>query len=473
MNLINSYLCSCKHILIRMPHVLIVDDDSTFCMMLKAFLENQGFTVKEAFSAKSGLKALSQATFDMVLTDFRLPDKDGIQLLNEIRKEWPGLPVILMTRYAEIRTAVSAIKLGAFEYVTKPVNPDELLLTIRKALELDSSGKPAEMEPYKSSSARSNFRYVHGVSAASVKVDQYIKLVAPTDMSVIIQGESGTGKEYIARMIHQQSHRSSKPFVAVDCGSLSKELAVSELFGHVKGSYTDASSDKEGQFQTANGGTLFLDEIGNLSYDIQLKLLRATQERKIRRIGSNKDIEIDVRILAATNENLDEAVQKGGFREDLFHRLNEFKIIVPALRDRIDDIPLFADHFLHSANLELHKSVKGFNEQVKQAFSNYSWPGNIREFRNVIRRAVLLSGADKISIEQLPEEIIAPPRIEKLIDISTSESFDLKSMAEKNERSMILNTLEKVHYNKSKAARLLNIDRKTLYNKMRIYSIDG
>ena len=457
----------------RMPHVLIVDDDPTFCLMLKAFLENNGFTVKEVFSAGSGLKALSQASFDMVLTDFRLPDKDGIQLLNEIRKEWPGLPVILMTRYAEIRTAVNAIKLGAFEYVTKPVNPDELLLTIRKALELNVPELPVKQAPHRSSTARSNFRYVHGVSAASVKVDQYIKLVAPTDMSVIIQGESGTGKEYIARMIHQQSNRSLKPFVAVDCGALSKELAVSELFGHVKGSYTDASSDKEGQFQTANGGTLFLDEIGNLSYDIQLKLLRATQERKIRRIGSNKDIEIDVRILAATNENLDEAVLRGGFREDLFHRLNEFKINVPALRSRNEDIPLFADHFLHSANQELHKSVKGFDDQVKKAFSNYSWPGNIREFRNVIRRAVLLAGTDKITIDQLPEEINAPTRLEKLIDIKTSESFDLKSMAEKNERAMIMNTLEKVHYNKSKAARLLNIDRKTLYNKMRIYSIDG
>jgi len=456
-----------------MPHVLIVDDDPTFCLMLKAFLENNGFTVKEVYSAGSGLKALSQATFDMVLTDFRLPDKDGIQLLNEIRKEWPGLPVMLMTRYAEIRTAVNAIKLGAFEYVTKPVNPDELLITIRKALELSVSEKPAVLVPQKSSASRSDFRYLHGLSAASVKVDQYIKLVAPTDMSVIIQGESGTGKEYIARMIHQQSNRSSKPFVAVDCGALSKELAVSELFGHVKGSYTDASSDKEGQFQTANGGTLFLDEIGNLSYDIQLKLLRATQERKIRRIGSNKDIDIDVRILAATNENLDGAVQKGAFREDLFHRLNEFKINVPALRDRSEDIPLFADYFLNSANKELHKSVKGFNEQVKDAFSNYSWPGNIREFRNVIRRAVLLSGTDKITIEQLPEEIIAPPRLEKIIISNSGESFDLKSMAEKNERVMIVSILEKVHYNKSKAARLLNIDRKTLYNKMRIYSIDG
>lgn len=456
-----------------MPHVLIVDDDPTFCLMLKAFLENNGFTVKEVFNAGNGLKALSLAPFDIVLTDFRLPDKDGIQLLNEIRQKWPGMPVILMTRYAEIRTAVSAIKHGAFEYVTKPVNPDELLLIIRKALELNASEQPDEISSHKSSHVRSNFRYVHGISAASVKVDQYIKLVAPTDMSVIIQGESGTGKEYIARMIHQQSNRRSKPFVAVDCGALSKELAVSELFGHVKGSYTDAFSDKEGQFQTANGGTLFLDEIGNLNYDIQLKLLRATQERKIRRIGSNKDIDIDVRILAATNENLDEAVQNGDFREDLFHRLNEFKINVPALRDRIEDIPLFADHFLYSANLELTKSVKGFNEQVKQAFSNYSWPGNIREFRNVIRRAVLLAAVDKISMEQLPEEIMAPARILKHSDINTRESFDLKSMAEKNERAMIVSTLEKVHYNKSKAAQLLNIDRKTLYNKMRIYNIEG
>jgi two-component system, NtrC family, response regulator HydG len=454
-----------------MSRVLIVDDDPTFCLMLKAFLENNGFYVKEVYSAGSGIKALGQDTFDLVLSDFRLPDKDGIQLLLEIRKQWPGLPVILMTRYAEIRTAVNAIKLGAFEYVPKPVNPDELLLTIRKAIELNSLPLPTKPITPNLSSPHAHFKYIHGVSPASVKVDQYITLVAPTDMSIIIQGESGTGKEYIARMIHQQSNRHNKHFVAVDCGALSSELAVSELFGHIKGSFTDASSDKEGQFQLANGGTLFLDEIGNLSYEIQLKLLRATQERKIRRIGSNKDIDIDVRILAATNEDLSMAVQKGAFREDLFHRLNEFRINVPPLRNRKDDIPLFTEHFLRSANADLRKSIIGIDDKVKEAFKYYSWPGNIREFRNVIRRAVLLAVTDMITIDQLPQEILAPERVEKFFDIS--ESTDLKSMAEKNERAMIMNTLNKVHYNKSKAARLLNIDRKTLYNKMRQYSIDG
>jgi len=454
-----------------MFRILIVDDDPTFCLMLKAFLENNDFYVKEVFSAESGIKALGQDTFDLVLSDFRLPDKDGIQLLLEIRKQWPGLPVILMTRYAEIRTAVNAIKLGAFEYVPKPVNPDELLLTIRKAIELNTHPEPVKTIAPHLSTSHAHFKYIHGVSPASVKVDQYITLVAPTDMSIIIQGESGTGKEYIARMIHQQSNRHNKPFVAVDCGALSSELAVSELFGHVKGSFTDASSDKEGQFQTANGGTLFLDEIGNLSYEIQLKLLRATQERKIRRIGSNKDIEIDVRILAATNEDLSLAVQKGAFREDLFHRLNEFRINVPPLRNRKEDIPLFTEHFLRAANTDLRKSIKGIDDKVNESFRHYSWPGNIREFRNVIRRAVLLAASDMITIEQLPQEILEPERIEKFFDIS--ESTDLKSMAEKNERAMIMNTLNKVHYNKSKAARLLNIDRKTLYNKMRQYSIDG
>jgi two-component system, NtrC family, response regulator HydG len=454
-----------------MSRVLIVDDDPTFCLMLKAFLENNGFFVKEVFSAGSGIKALNQDTFDLVLSDFRLPDKDGIQLLLEIRKQWPGLPVILMTRYAEIRTAVNAIKLGAFEYVPKPVNPDELLLTIRKAIELNTKIEPFALPAKQLSNARAHFKYIHGVSPSSVKVDQYIALVAPTDMSIIIQGESGTGKEYIARMIHQQSNRHDKPFVAVDCGALSSELAVSELFGHMKGSFTDASSDKEGQFQMANGGTLFLDEIGNLSYEIQLKLLRATQERKIRRIGGSKDIEIDVRILAATNEDLDQAVQRGAFREDLFHRLNEFRISVPPLRNRKDDLPLFTEYFLRSANADLRKSIKGIDDNTKEAFNQYSWPGNIREFRNVIRRAVLLAGTDMITIDQLPQEILKPEHVDKYFDIS--ESTDLKSMAEKNERAMIMNTLNKVHYNKSKAARLLNIDRKTLYNKMRQYSIEG
>ena len=361
-----------------MFRVLIVDDDPTFCMMLKSFLAQNDFEVKEVFSASSGSRAFQNSDFDIVLTDYRLPDKDGIELLKEFKALKPNVPVILMTRYADIRTAVNAIKLGAFEYVAKPVNPDEILLTIRTALK-----KKAELDKRRDGASRSfhirpsDFHFVEGVSAGSKKIMQYASLVAPTDMSVIIHGESGTGKEYIARTIHLKSKRKNKPFVAVDCGALSKELAASELFGHMKGSFTDARSDKEGQFQIANGGTIFLDEIGNLSYEIQLKLLRATQEKKIRRIGGTRDIEVDVRIIVASNEDLDKAVKKGTFREDLYHRLNEFRMDVPALKDRKEDIEIFATHFLEQANRELEKSISTIDEAVIKKFMNYTWPGNI------------------------------------------------------------------------------------------------
>jgi len=454
-----------------MYRVLIVDDDPTFCMMLKTFLAQNGFEVKEVFSATSGSRAFQNSDFDIVLTDYRLPDKDGIELLKEFKAMKPNVPVILMTRYADIRTAVNAIKLGAFEYVAKPVNPDEILLTIRTALK-----KKAELDNRRDGASRSfhirlsDFYFVEGLGAGSKKIMQYVNLVAPTDMSVIIHGESGTGKEYIARTIHLKSKRKNKPFVAVDCGALSRELAASELFGHMKGSFTDARNDKEGQFQIANGGTLFLDEIGNLSYEIQLKLLRATQEKKIRRIGGTRDIEVDVRIIVASNEDLDKAVKKGTFREDLYHRLNEFRMDVPALKDRKEDIGIFAAHFLGLANKELEKNIDSIDDAVIEKFKNYSWPGNIRELRNVIKRAVLLAPAGVITIDLLPPEMMQERDHENAAPLHTT---DLKVISETNERNIIIKTLEKAFYNKTRAAQMLNIDRKTLYNKMRLYGIKG
>jgi two-component system, NtrC family, response regulator HydG len=454
-----------------MHRVLIVDDDPTFCMMLKTFLAQNDFEVTEVFSAGSGSKAFRDSNFDIVLTDYRLPDKDGIELLKEFKALKPNIPVILMTRYADIRTAVNAIKLGAFEYVAKPVNPDEILLTIRTALK-----KKAELEDRQGGVSRSfyirasDFDFVQGVSYKAQRIMQYANLVAPTDMSVIIHGESGTGKEYIARTIHLKSKRKNKPFVAVDCGALSKELAASELFGHMKGSFTDANSDKEGQFQIANGGTLFLDEIGNLSYEIQLKLLRATQEKKIRRIGGNRDIAVDTRIIVASNEDLDKAVKKGTFREDLYHRLNEFRIDVPSLKDRQEDIEMFARHFLKQANQELEKEITIIDPAVMERFMQYSWPGNIREMRNVLKRAVLLAQNDSITLDLLPPEMMQERKNSFTQDLNTT---DLKVVSETNERNLIVQALEKAFYNKTKAAKMLNIDRKTLYNKMRLYGIDG
>ncbi|MBK6345304.1 MAG: sigma-54-dependent Fis family transcriptional regulator [Bacteroidales bacterium] len=449
--------------------VLIVDDDPTFCLMLKSYLGNKGFDVKEVFSAGSAIKAAGDQQFDIILTDLRLPDFDGITLIDKLKKIAPGVPAILMTRYGDIRSAVTAIKSGAFDYITKPVNPDELLLTVNKALEKQKT-ETRKDTGIRTENLPGSYDYLRGTSEPSLLVEQYISLVATTDMSVIIQGESGTGKEYVARMIHLKSHRHSKPFVAVDCGALTNELAASELFGHTKGSFTDAHADKEGQFQQANGGTLFLDEIGNLSYENQLKLLRATQERKVRKIGGTKDIDVDVRIIVATNEDLSANVVKGTFREDLFHRLNEFKISVPPLRQRGEDILQFANFFLENANQELHKNVTGFNKEALEILLTFSWPGNIREMKNVIKRSVLLSNADLITPRELPAEIMLKTPPSASVPVNTT---DLKSMAETHERSTILNVLQQTHFNKTRAARLLNIDRKTLYNKMRLYNIEG
>ena len=449
-----------------MKRILIIDDDATICLMLQGLLKRKGFDADTVFSAGEAIKKLENESFDLVLSDFRLPDFDGLELLQKIKAIHPLVPVIIMTSYADIRTAVSAIKMGAFEYVTKPLNPDEILLLINSAMEKAQEKK--ETPQKKEKKKKPAIEFVRGESSSSLQIDQYIKLVAPTDMSVIIEGESGTGKEIAARRIHAESNRKGKTFVAVDCGALSTDLAGSELFGHVKGSFTGAIGDKEGQFEAAKGGTLFLDEIGNLSYEIQVKLLRALQERKVRRIGSNKDIDVDVRIVVATNEDLALAVNKGEFREDLYHRLNEFKITVPALRNRGEDIVLFANYFLDLSNSELNKEIEKFSNEVLDKFRTYTWPGNLRELRNVVRRSVLLSQGDQVEVISLPTEILNDqPKNDIVI-----EGSNLKLIQAANEKELIISTLRKVNFNKSKAARLLNIDRKTLYNKIKQYGIE-
>jgi two-component system response regulator HydG len=445
-----------------MANILIVDDDATFCVMLKTFLEKKSFSVKETFSFAEGLKTFNGGSFDILLIDIRLPDNDGLELLKIVRTQSPQIPVILMTGYGDIRTAVKAIKMGASDYVTKPVSPDEILWTINNAL-WDSRNK--------SKTTSISLDFVTGISDTAVKMNEYIGLVSPTNMSVLIMGDSGTGKEYVARKIHLESNRSSKPFVALDCGALPKDLAASEIFGHVKGSFTGAITDKTGQFTEAHGGTLFLDEIGNLSYSVQIQLLRAIQERMIKPIGSNKEIKVDVRIIAATNDDLSQAVSRGDFREDLYHRLNEFTLQVPRLCERQSDLMIFANHFLTQANGELGRSVERFDEKVIAIFKSYVWPGNIRELKNIIRRAVLLTKGSIVTSETLPQEMIhslETPSYEK-----TFAGDDLKEAIDRIEYEKIKTVLEKVKYNKSKAAQLLNIDRKTLYNKLKQYNIES
>jgi len=444
-----------------MNKILIIDDDPTICIMLQSLLNKKGFETDIAFSANEGLKKLGILKPNLVISDFRLPDINGLDLLKQIKGLHPHMPVIIMTSYAEIRTAVNAIKLGAYEYVTKPLNPEEILVLIHSAIEKSSSDQKADKSK--------KIEFIRGKSPNSVQIDQYINLVAPTDMSVIIEGESGTGKEIVARRIHEASARKNKNFVAVDCGALSTDLAGSELFGHTKGAFTGAITDKKGQFEFAKGGTLFLDEIGNLSYEIQIKLLRAIQERKIKLLGSNTDIDTDVRLLVATNEDLIKEVQDGKFREDLYHRLNEFKISVPALRDRKEDIKLFAENFLSLSNQELNKNITHLSDEFIAKLEAYNWPGNLRELRNVIRRALLLSSGDRVESISLPPEIL---NYSDKVQLSGSTT-DLKQIQASTERDKIIDILKEVNNNKSKAARLLNIDRKTLYTKMKQYGIES
>ena len=403
--------------------ILIVEDDLTFSTMLKTWLGKKGFNIDTASSCAKARKTLSTDKFDLVLSDLRLPDQDGIQLLSWLRKNDIYTPFIIMTSYAEIHSAVEAMKQGASDFVAKPIQPDELLKKIKEAINPPTA---EEQIPEKSTPEVAPSNYLEGESEAAHQLYNYVALVAPTQMSVLINGASGTGKEYVAHRIHQLSKRSDKPFVALDCGSIPKDLAASEFFGHVKGSFTGALSDKTGAFEEANGGTLFLD--------------------------------VDVRLVSATNENLTEAIAKGNFREDLYHRINEFTLKIPDLKDRPEDILLFANFFLDQANRELGRNLIGFDAEASQALQNYSWPGNLRQMKNVVKRATLLASGDLIGIKDLGDELLNAPH----------EESPLTLHSEKDEMQRILNALKQTNNNKSKDAIILGIDRKTLYNKMKL-----
>jgi two-component system response regulator HydG len=447
---------------------------------------------------------LEENNISLVLTDFRLEDMDGKELLSKIKKSHPNMPIIIMTGYSDVKIAVEVIKNGAFDYVTKPLFPDEILIKIKEALLLEEHPSVSDKEEIKDVHVITpkskekvytiNSQYVFGDSPAFKKIINQILLVAPTNYSVIIYGETGTGKEVIANEIHNHSKRKDKPFMAIDCGALSKELAASELFGHEKGSFTGALNQKIGSFELANGGTIFLDEVANLSYDIQVSLLRVVQERKMRRVGGTKDIDLDVRIIVASNERLWSSEKRGKFREDLYHRFNEFSIEVPPLRDRREDILLFANHFLMLTNKELDKNIKGFSQETEKALRSYSWPGNLRELKNVIKRATLLTDSNYIEIHSLPfeisnfnklqfdqaqeeinkqqEEVVTMvaevPEAAPVTVTGTENNF--KKAVYNAEFKIIMDAMAKVNFNKSEAARLLNIDRKTLYNKLKQYT---
>lgn len=457
--------------------ILIVEDDLTFATMLKTWLGKKGFSVDTAGSNARARKQLDTQPYDLVLSDLRLPDQDGIFLLSWMKEHDYNAPLIIMTGYADIQSAVQAMKHGASDYISKPVQPDELLKKINEALQKKTlpptatagmekraaTSKGPKSKPASNSATVSSSNFLEGESEAARQLYNYVGLVAPTPMSVLINGASGTGKEYVAHRIHQLSKRADKPFIAIDCGSIPKELAASEFFGHVKGSFTGALNDKTGAFVEANGGTLFLDEIGNLSYEVQIQLLRALQERRIRPVGSNKEIEVDVRLISATNENLQQAIEKGNFREDLYHRINEFTLRMPALREREEDILLFANFFLDQANRELDRQLIGFDAAASQALQTYSWPGNLRQLKNIVKRATLLAQGNFITLAELGYELQEP------VIPTGSQSFTLHDEAAEKRR--ILDALRQTGNNKSKAALLLGIDRKTLYNKLKLYDI--
>ncbi|HTB26557.1 MAG TPA: sigma-54 dependent transcriptional regulator [Puia sp.] len=483
-----------------MKKILVIDDDRDICLLLNRFLTRRGYEVIEMYTGKKALAWLDGNQPKLVMCDYRLGDMDAMEMLTSIKNKYADLPVIIITGYSDMRTAVKVMKMGAYDYITKPLLPDEIIHTIQQAIDFSENGntqvvnsKPEVEEKTAPENSGITFsgKYIYGDSEAFRKILKQVALVAPTSYSVIIYGETGSGKESIAFEIHKRSKRSSKTFIAIDCGALSKELAASELFGHEKGAFTGALNQKIGCFELANGGTIFLDEVTNLPYDVQVSLLRVVQERKMRRVGGTKDIDLDVRILIASNELLWNATRTGKFREDLYHRFNEFSIEIPPLRERRDDIMLFAGHFLRTTNEELGKEVKGFDADVEEIFRKYVWYGNLRELKNVIKRATLLTEGEYIEARTLPFEISnysklqfteQPPAGSFSPGSSTapetktnwngkmnlSES-SLKEASIDAEYEMILQALKESNYNKSKAAQLLKIDRKTLYNKMTLY----
>jgi two-component system response regulator HydG len=452
----------------HVTHVLLIEDDQTFSRILEVFLTKRGFRVDVRHDVKTGAVALRENTYDLLLLDYRLPDGIGLDLIPDSGTTPGSIPTIVITSFNDVRTAVKSMRSGVFEYIIKPVNPDELLMIIEQALR-KKEALPATTgiaQPEQPAS------FIKGSSEVARQLYEHVALVAPTSMSVMIMGESGTGKEHIARSIHDLSKRADGPFIAIDCGVLSKELAGSELFGHVKGAFTGAMRDKKGLLEQADGGTVFLDEIGNLGYDVQVKLLRMLQEKTIQPVGGNQTVKVDIRLITATNENLIQAIADGTFREDIYHRINEFKIQLPSLRERFEDLSQFVSHFISLANTELGREVTSVNPEVLTVFQSYDWPGNLRELKNVIKRMVLLTPGTIASTAALPSEMMSADRAKRLAGAGNSDTPDLKMNQETRERELITQALEQTRYNKSKAAKLLNIDRKTLYAKMDRYGID-
>ena len=469
-----------------MKNILIIDDEPGICSLLRTILGKQGFMVDTTLSGNTALKMIKEKSYDIVFCDFRLKDKeqDGSTLLQVIHTVNPETAVVIMTGYPDVRIAIRLIKEGAYDYLPKPFTATQITEVANRAsaaqpLPVTALITPAPLNvaaPKKGPGLQLSDHYVYGESERARELLQQIKLVAPTNYSIVIYGETGTGKESVARLVHMNSARAQRPFVALDCGCLTDELAASELFGHEKGAFTGAINAVQGAFREAQGGTLFLDEIGNLSYNVQIALLRVVQERAIRPVGSTREIPVDIRLIVASNEDPAKSVEKGNFRQDLFYRLNEFNIAVPPLRERLQDLPLLINGFVEEIQEELQKKCGAFSDDVIEHFYTYAWPGNIRELKNVIRRLCLLSvGLQEIPLSFLPQEMMTVPQEPLLPEdgaaVAQEDQHHLKTISRQAEYDKILSVMKQALYNKTKAAQLMNIDRKTLYNKLHLYKI--
>jgi DNA-binding NtrC family response regulator len=455
--------------------VLIVDDNRELCQAIRSILEFEGYRCLDRQSAPEALEILKNESVNAVLLDLNLGEgqMNGLEVLEKIHKEDPLLPVIMLTADSAVKTAVGAMKLGAYHYLTKPFDNDEVAVLVKKALE--DRDKSRQIELLKARALPVKAPHVVGKSAVLKSALTLAEKIAPTDLTVILHGESGAGKELFAQLIHAKSARKDGPFVSLDCGTFQETLVESELFGYEKGAFTGADRRKLGQFELASGGTIFLDEIGNLPLPVQAKLLRVLQERKVQHLGGHREIEVDLRIVVASNRDLAQLVKAGHFREDLYHRLNQFTIEVPPLRKRSEDVEELAQYFLKAANREMNKKVPGFTSEALRTMRSYSWPGNVREFRNAVYRAVLLSDGE-IEAEHLQISLNRNLFLQKTLDDSGSGAKVSLKKASKHathilEKQIIEQTLKKCGNNKSLAAKRLKIDRKALYNKLKKYRI--
>ncbi|HXL09308.1 MAG TPA: sigma-54 dependent transcriptional regulator [Candidatus Bathyarchaeia archaeon] len=455
-------------------HILITDDDEVSCQLFAETLESEGFQVNQATSGEAALSRLGEETYDLLIIDVRMPETSGLEVTRIAHEKYPALPIIVMTAFGSIETAVEAIHEGAFDFISKPMNLAELKKTVSRALSQRALQRRTETNNGGDDKNSEQLGKIIGKSSAMLEVYKTVARVAPTKSTVLVLGESGTGKELIAQAIHQHSPRANRPFVAVDCGALTETILESELFGHVRGAFTGALADKKGVFEEAQGGTCFLDEIGGISSNLQARLLRVLQEHEIRRVGGKDWVKVDVRVVAATNHNLAEAVSKGEFRQDLYYRLDVVAIHLPPLRERADDIPLLARHFLQRYSQESGKSISAISDKAMELLCSYSWPGNIRELENAIEQAVALSYQSILTPDDFPEAVRNPAAAQPFENGSQNEQFlflDAPSLEEVKKR-YVLHVLRHNQGNVSRSARVLNIDRRSLYRMLARFKIE-